>query len=681
MLLDNWAYGKFSVDKSGDSGSALEKMMQRSGGMGGGIKHQVGTLRRIGGVAENTLVADATMARWAEAQHAKRLALQAVSLAAREDIAPARRKPMNGRMGFEDVDSPRVKTVYFQYQGKQHAFNVPTSIANALGRTTEGTGEVANKAAAHFVSLQAQALTTANLGFSLRNPFRDLAAASKLLPGGWYLPIIGKPELGWRVIANLGPAYRRAKGVYDPKVARALERHMLVAGGSYDAMSVYGDADTLSTALKDSGITSPVAAANAGLRAVEWAWRQWSRLTMALQLSETAVKLASMEYLDAKFPKMPEHVKQRMVHRFGGTPDVLEGSHLGRSHSARTVMLFYNINKEAVLNHVESWKERPIEQSWRTAVGALPAIATTAATFNLFSRFLLELAEYFDDPDDDDDVEANAGLKVWAEQVQDWEDMQKSIPFRDRMLYNSVAYAWDNKAERKVAYVRFMDDPINGAIRAGVLGSIESVAGQRSMLDVLDLGIGDQTPNLSPLATAVIGLLSGKDVAFGFRDIVSDPDAVNSAAGRKNNVKEYAKWMYNNATGGTLGLYRFQPSPDPYATPPGTWEKILKMPGISLASSFVRVSNAGVKEQYRLEDAMLKGVQYDNRLAVDEKLAADKEGREMDPEAERIISAMPGDVLMQMIRQRKTKEGMSEALTIDQRREADTASRAKYGLP
>jgi len=670
MLLENWAYAKFKVNQHGELKSALERMMGVGEG-GSGLKTQRGTLREIGGPLENTVLADIAMARWALTQNANWRAIQDIMATTPEDVKELRPQWVAGKPVWRDVHTPRVKTVHVTRLGVDHAFAVPTAIARALGK--RGDESVVSVLAARLVQGQARLLTTWNLGFALRNPFRDYQRAARLLPGWAYLPVIGNPQLLWRVFANLPASVRRARGLSDPRVDEALKRHMLVSGhGSYSTDSWYGAEDDVSKAVRNSGLGMR-AAANKGLEAGRRALDLLGVVTKALQLSETAVKLASMQYLDAKFPAMPEHIKQRMVQRYGGTPDVLERSMLGSSPAARMALLFYDINKEGLVNAVEVARERPIEQAYKAAVGAIPAIATSMAAYGAFSAMLRELAGAFDDDDEDDDEaqEAKHGLALWAEQVADWETMQKSVPFRDRMLYNATAFAWTDKEQGKVAYVRFMDDPMNGAVRAMTLGALEAAQGRVSVFDALDIGVGDQTPNLSPFASLGVALLTGKDAAFGWRNIVSDPRAINSPEGRKQNLKEYAKWTYNNISGGTLGLYRIQPDRDPAAPPPGALEEKLKTAGLgTLASSFVRVSNAGLREQFRKQDAQYEGWLYDNTKLADRWIEMQEAREDIPEEMQKRRREIPPARWEQMLTERRNERNLkSKPLDVQRRKE------------
>lgn len=684
-IAENWAYAKFAVDQTGKK-SQLELMMDGSFGPGSGLHSQHGTFQQIGGPAENTLLADISLWQWALAQDAKWKSLTAVAQVDPKNINPAKYTIRDGRRVYQDVNTPRVKTVYYTRRNVLFAFNVPTSIAHALGRSSEGMTDSITSWVATFITGQAQVLTTANLAFGVRNPRRDFRRASKLLPGWITLPLVGNPVLLYHVLANTRPAIRRRFGRLDEQAIKGLERGMLVRNGSYSSDSFYGQDTSTARELRKAGIKTPKAVLNTALRAAEFVWDAWGYLTGTLAVSETMVKLGAMDYLDAghfgyDFRKkskktLPEWRKQWMVEKLAGTPAVLEHSGFGSNPWARIFALYYNIKKEGMLGDLEVMKDRPAEYAFKTATSSLPQIIQYGAIFGLFSGFFKILADAIGGKEDDDD-ETNAKydeeskakaahLRETAAVIEDYENMQRSIPFRDRLLYNALAFAWDDKKNGKAAYFIFPDDDIAAAQKALMFGGFDVAAGRISAAQMWDMGVGGQLPNTSPIAAAIFSVATNLDPSFGFRKI-ADRDAP-----LWEQAQEHAKLLWNNMTGSTLGLYRIQPEKRLGDSEPGKIEAWLNEPGHQLFKSFVRVSNAGLKDEMRVEDMMMKREDYTERTAMDEIVSANIAGREAAPAALEMANAMMPDRRDRLLEERISKLGLKDM---------DIWKRRAYELP
>jgi hypothetical protein len=647
MVVENWAYGRFEVGRD-DAETLLDRMIGGAEGRGSKIHKQFGTLKPIGGVAENTLLFDMAFARWAEVQGAKREAMTALA-ATYTDPATAEVREAEYQWDLKamkpvpvEVDSARVKTVFFVEEGQLKAYYAPTAVAAGLEKASATLGsDLAASMFARFVTTQAQLLTTRNFGFMLRNPIRDIRRAGRELPGLMYLPVIGNPRILALTLRNVPAAIRRARSLADPVVDQALRRHMPVSGEAYSAGDFYGPDDTLTKDLQRAGLKGQAQARGAALRVWRWAAEKLPLWARYAQWSETAVKLASMQYLDERYPNMPEHVKQRLVQRHGGTPDVLEQSIYGRSPAAKMLSLFYNINKESVLSRLEAWKARPGEQLFKSAMD-LPATALGAlARFGLLTAAVRTLQSWASGGDDDDEreqgMEAAAGMDGLLRVAETLEAQYASIPWREIVLYQALPLGWDNRETGSVRWLRMIDDQQNAAQRAMFFTSLYAAFGDGTSQDFLDLGLGEMTPSISPTANMLVGLLtymSGDpiDMSFGFRRIITDPDQMKSEAGRARARRQMAGWMYNQLTGSGLGLWRYRDDNPLGQAEPGQWEQWLKQPGVpSLVGSFIRAGNGGQGEIVRklLEDE--QGRQYDAAQAVRAIVEGAMTGEEPDP--------------------------------------------------
>jgi hypothetical protein len=246
---------------------------------------------------------------------------------------------------------------------------------------------------------------------------------------------------------------------------------------------------------------------------------------------------------------------------------VLEQSVFGRSPAAKMFSLFYNINKESILSRAEAWGARPGEQLAKSIMDAPVTALGTAARFGLLTAAVRTLQAWAGGGDDDDErergMEAAAGMGGLLRMAEEIEAQYASIPWREIVLYQAVPLGWDNRETGSVRWLRMIDDQQNAAQRAMAFTSLYAAFGDGTGKDFLDLGLGEMTPSISPTANVLVGLMTYMggdpiDMSFGFRQILTDRDQLKSEAGRAKARRQMAGWVYNQMSGGTLGLWRYR---------------------------------------------------------------------------------------------------------------------------
>jgi len=90
----------------------------------------------------------------------------------------------------------------------------------------------------------------------------------------------------------------------------------------------------------------------------------------------------------------------------------------------------------------------------------------------------------------------------------------------------------------------------------------------------------------------------------------------------------------------------------------------------TLASSFVRVSNAGLREQFRKQDAEYEGWQYDNAKLADRWIEMQESREEIPEEMQKRRREIPPARWEQMLTERRNERNLkSKPLDVQRRKE------------
>lgn len=540
------------------------------GNVGPHIYRQIGTVKEIKNPATATVLKSLSLISAAARNIAKRETIQMLLLSDPQNVLEAEKRWTGKRWEYVPRDNAQVGTVVYLDEGKPQAYYVRAVVAEALNKGTSIDNRLV-LAAVQATSALKGLFTQLNYAFWPVNFVRDTF--------GWVLQMPRATPIGWarEFPAAMAAARASVKGRRNQAAEAALQRRMLISRA--DPHGVWSAVDNeFELKLASYGLDPAMWSREADR--VHTLVKIWNSYREFGQQFERVNKIAAMNYLDRKFPNMPEWQKREIVRERGGSPDFMQR---GASNAyVDFFMMFYNPWKEGARSVGKSARENP----W--------SFAAKAVAFILLPTM----------------VQALAAVGIFGDELR---RLYRSIPDYDLTNYLIIPLGWADKEQGKAAYLRFpLWEPAR--ILHGTLWGFASGRGQ-------GLGgfYGGTLPSMNVmLNTARMWMdyeVFGHNPYDSFRGktVLSDTEF---AAGGWQAREQLLKQSWNNM-GGSL-LYRFQNTNlENPAT--GSMEKFLQLPIISNAlNRWVKVSNRGLDDEDRQLTAPVQQQRAQTRLAVQE---------------------------------------------------------------
>jgi len=261
----------------------------------------------------------------------------------------------------------------------------------------------------------------------VRTPFGNIARGhligglAQMIPAStWILPPSFFPpqtrERYMRPMRELARAYYRT-GKIDPKIKGLIERGMNDLGGAWQGVGrdnpapgeIAGTTSPLQTqprsfAIFEEESSRAVRAMRTigNLPVIRTLTRGFHWTQESMYAETLANKLAGMEYLDARYPDMPERQKREWVLNAAGNPNF--ASRGGADPFIDTFLhAFYNPAKEGFRAVAYSAKNNPVGFAWRTAYYNLfPNLLIKLAATGLLAEGLRRMLPHGDTPEDEE---------------------------------------------------------------------------------------------------------------------------------------------------------------------------------------------------------------------------------------------------------------------------------------
>ena len=522
-----------------------------------------------------------------------------------------------------EVKNDRIGTMVFLHRGKVRAYYVPRAVADAFEHASPVDARLMSTI--HKVLSPIKAIyTELNYGFWPVALRRDKRSFARKMPGAAL-------HFGPKAIDRYLPKARAAakaslEGKPSALADDALDRHMLISRAEPRGEAVADDAfermllrfGMNPTSWRDENLS-------VGKRLVElWNWYKRQG-----QINERAVKIAGMMYLDEHFPKMPEVIKQRLVHEQSGSPNFLQRPRGGPIIDM--FALFYNPWKEGLRSEYRAWtldqdSFKPGGNKGKTARGR--SAAEMFAKWALYTAPLAIVAWMFEN----DKFE---GL-LPEDQRKRLRDMYRSISEYDKTNYHVIPIMWADEAQKKVLYVRL---PLEEGERLqnGILRkALTDGEGGQGILSFA----GGQLPGENPVLQTARAWFTFKVTGqnpydpFRGRNILRD-DVFEAGQGDA----ALAKWSANQLGAGLV--VRF--SDDSLYDPPKTAvEKILNAPVVSnLIGRWVKVSNRGYFERAQAAGEPVRQERAELRLIALDLLHKLDAGETFTEDEKRLLQTKP----------------------------------------
>lgn len=284
----------------------------------------------------------------------------------------------------------------------------------------------------------------------VRTPIGNIARGNvigglaQMLPAAtWYLPPgLFPPQSRERLMRPMRELVRQWQktGVMDPRLKQLVDRGMSDLGGAFQGIS-RADPDAGDLLQVFAGVTAPKAL-QVYAQDLNWAQRQWERakaipalgrifelsgrafeaMQNGVEVEALANKLAGMEYLDDKYPGMPERQKRQAVLEFAGNPNF--AARAGADTFIDTaVQTFYNPWKEGVRGVIDAFKADPRGMMARMMwYNVMPTMLMWAASNGLLEQMIAAMIPASGEPEDDEDRER------FLASVREWSGWMRRMP-------------------------------------------------------------------------------------------------------------------------------------------------------------------------------------------------------------------------------------------------------------
>lgn len=541
-------------------------------------------------------------------------------------IAPAATRFNGRRLEIIDVENPRVATLYVLNEGKVEGFYVPRVI-----------GEMFSSGA----PLEKMILGLAHTALS---PIKGVL--TELNPGFWpvaFVKDVGSAVLqmpeGARIIAGLPRSYMAARQTFvggDDRLAQQVLDRMMVISRADPRGDHLGHADEMTRILLRLGKSPAQWGAEVGKieRALRAFWQAWTRQG---QILERTVKIAGMRHLDERFPHLPEGEKRRLVRELSGSPAFSQRGRWASLVELGAGMMFYNAWKES---HRSTWRamKRDPRGFWTKFLGGVGLGAAALWAFE-------------------------SGGVGEGEEAEDYRDKLRAIPERDKLRGFPIVLGWADKKQGKVAYIILpFPDNVRG-MHALFRKTVQTSTGQGTGLQGLESALqyqGQDLPGEHPLISNGrawweywVEKRNPYDDFTG-RGMLDEDKVTARTAGTDLALKTASDLM-----GGIPFRYR----PDQRDAQPTDLEQFLQRPVVSnLLGRWVRVSNAGLAEQYRADALPVQKEEAFLRTVGDQMIARGNAGLPWTEEQTSLISESPYLAQYLVDASMKSAAGMSSPL-------------------
>ena len=640
-----------------------------------------------------TALGDATIIRNAAANIARRDIGTFLARVYPQYVQPAERKFVanpNGRPGGHYEVKQRTDrqggraTLVWSEGGNEVGIDVPSWIVKPLLARDPARPRLPEnrvmRALAWLSQSTSQALTTYSYLFNIRNAgFRDWNTIRRVLPapeGAGPLRravrnVIGRPIAAAQDVWGGGHGKARQQGLPDealdryantlpPDVSTAYQLGSDILDGLVKAFGGEGGGgvrpELVTDALRRFGGQRFVDAyraeterdgrVNRALRDfLRRAWGAYNRPLRWMQRVETNEKINVRERLEREQPSWSATQKDDWTIRNAGTPRPDDRPlFLDGIPYPSGILPFYTINAHGLWDQLgRTAKEDPVGQGlqfanhafWRWVVRySWPFLVAGGAV----SKWLRDQAEP-DEDDTPDDAAAKRRISEVADAVEDWGEMQRSVPQTTSRSDFVVPLGWINR-DRKTAWgVRIPYDqslrPVDTAFD-WLLSELFYQTGattyrQTPGKDAVADAVGGVAPSAGWIPRAVSILFGGVDVGDNFRTVDKEADDLIAAGASR------ARALADVLTGRLLGQYSLQgAAPRRPGDEKEGLEKLLEKPGMAVLRSVLWAGDGGRRE---LAARMRKDVERLQRLAQ-EGLRAQWEGKEPTPEQEEALDML-----------------------------------------
>jgi hypothetical protein len=591
LIENNIWYSTFAV-RQGTPDKGIEHLLAMSYGkdIGPKIYRQVGTVKEIKNPATATVLKALSLQSAISRNEARKVSVQAMLAHDAGNVREADRRWTGKNWEYIERNTDRVGTVTYMVDGQPKSYYVRKVVADALNQSPA----IDNRLLAGFVGASQWIkglYTQLNYGFWPMNFVRDTA--------GWWMqmPGTGTP-VGWarELPAALKAARASVKGRPNRDAEAVLARRMVISRA--DPRGVWSAAENQYEARLASYGLNPKAWGAEGdkVHAVARAWNWYRELG---QVIERTNKIAAMRYLDRTQPNMPEWKKRQIVRERGGSPDFQQ-----RGHSNAYIDLFamfYNPWKESLRSVARSARENPYSFAGKAAAGIMaPTMMQILAASGAFG--------------------------------DETEELYRSVPEYDLMNFLIVPLGWENKDQKRAAYLRLpLWEPAriaHGLLWNGVTGRGKgmgefyagSLPSINSLIDVTRAWMRYEMEGKNPYDS-----FTGKNWL----------DENQFAAGGWEARKEMLKDSWNKLGGSVL--YRW-PNRQLSAPPSQEVTKFLELPVVNNAlGRFVKVSDRGRMDQARRAGEDIEQERAQLRLAVQEIVRKHLDGEQWTDAEKRVM--------------------------------------------
>lgn len=560
----------------GDAGAAIT----------GHVFNRHGSFQDIANPYIQTVIAGTQIIRAAHVNQAKKHSTEFLMRNYGPDTITRARQKWNGK--FKEtkiVNNERVGTVIYLEGGKPQAFYVKREIADIINSNPESAND--------FVRVMMQAVAPAkalqvkyNVLWAMRNIPRDFWDTLKKEHG-----IKDPITLAYWYLRAIPHAYRDVSGrPLNDTLLTMYKNKMLAPDRLYGTVD-HNEVDEYEK-MMESYVLSDVRYRNKVAKPIS---KIFETIEGTTKFSERLSKIAGGLYNLRQVEKGKRSMKEAVysVHEFWGTPNVFRRGIWGKWTNA--IAVYSNVNIQGVRAHAESAKEHPFVYAYKTTLmNILPAVITAGLAAGWF-RYMM---------DDDEDEK----MKEWHRKVSNYQ--------RDR--YIPIALGFDSND--KAVGIKIPMDFVGTAVYGTVLAGLEGRYGNNGMFRTM----WEQNPYLSPMlvdfVADMIDYARGRELYDDFRGRPAiDPDVHKAGGSRK--AAEIAKYEWNKLGGSTL--HRFN-TDDPSRIKSDLEKSLQEYPG-KLASSFLFVSDYGIKESAREKTDEGESVKASKRLEVKDAIRSDIE--------------------------------------------------------
>lgn len=347
------------------------------------MRKQIGTFKETANPFTNTLMKMMALNRLIGLTEAKRALVTEMKHSFPKEIRAV-------ELGYRTWDPPKPADVGTEYlhhfeRGKHVVYQVPEAVAKSFKHhDIGGLQRIAGIINSVVYKVFHPLYVTASAGFTISNPFRDIARTWKNLSAiavsqGKAPPTLR--EILRTVVKNFDVAWARARRRADPKIEQLLEDRVFgahfvdvmgeEAGGEYERM------------LKERGFLEQYSQN----RAIRYAQKAMAALEAVGTFQETAVKAAANEILASR--GVPVKERSYLVRKYAGTPDFYQRGHA--TTLMQSVLMYSRVKINGLVTdaQIATGKKTAAAWWWRTMLANIaPTTLTRLAAYGVFGPTL-----------------------------------------------------------------------------------------------------------------------------------------------------------------------------------------------------------------------------------------------------------------------------------------------------